>query len=180
MENERWTRSDYDKGLCTLDQIGKGFFEMEEIGGNSTPKQESCSEQSEQSGQSESPGSFVALTKPERKRLTQELSDKLLIMAHENPGAFMDNAGPQINKFLDAASRLEGDEENGLPYTSAQIAKMTHADLKTAIIRSLSDTPLEQRIQAIHAGQVIEALLPFVPVELRADAMTAVRGLTSP
>ena len=80
-----WTLDDFTNGECSIDDIGTDKYNNEQR-------------------------TFVMLSKADRRRLTQELSDKLLILAHEDPQRFMEDAGPQINKFLDMASKL--DDEN--------------------------------------------------------------------
>jgi len=154
----RWSPSDVELGLCADGDVGKA----KPPGAVGPPD-------------AEQPAPFVALTKPERKRLTQELSDKLLIMAHENPAAFMDSAGPQINKFLDAASRLDETPADNLPFTKEQLQAMNAADLNRYIIkRSLEMKP---PLVAPPSAVVATVLLPMIPAERLKEAMAALKDL---
>ena len=99
-EIDVWTIRDFDNGQCQAEDIGQPVFPHLLV------QQENASDTL-----TVAPAEpFVMLSKADRRRLTQELSDKLLILAHEDPQRFMEDAGPQINKFLDMASKL--DDEN--------------------------------------------------------------------
>ena len=138
-----WTQSDFENGLISdAALIGKpltGLPPIEQPTG--TPQSAPPVEQE----------TFTALSREDRKRMTQELSDKLLIMAHNNPAAFMDNAGPQINKFIDAAQKLSEDERVPV-FDENTIKQMSTADLKRYLLRNMSES-LTAEIKAEFGGK---------------------------
>jgi len=125
-----WTQSDFENGLISdAALIGKpltGLPPIEQPTG--TPQSAPPVEQE----------TFTALSREDRKRLTQELSDKLLILAHSNPAAFMDGAGPQINKFLDAAQKLAEEEKQLVITDDTDLSCISTGDLKRYLFKQLS------------------------------------------
>jgi hypothetical protein len=160
--SDSWTTEDALKGLCELEDVG-----------DPRPIERPAEMLPAASQQGATP--FVALTKPERKRLTQELADKLLILAHENPAAFLDGAGPQLNKFLDAASRLDEAPPDDLLMTKERMEAMTTHDIKEYIIRKANEQGSQPA--APPAAAVVNALLPLIPAERQGEAMAALHAL---
>ena len=151
--NEVFTFDDYVAGTCQRQQVG-------------LPKQPPNADQdqllpagipaADQDQQPKQPEPFKPLTKADRRRLLVEMSDKLLIAAHGDPLAFMGDAGPQINKFIDLASKLDTDE-------TPRLADMT--------AHKLNALPTVERYRAMLAPILEEA------PEVRERVLTA-WGLT--
>ena len=113
----RWSNSDLSRGLCDGEEVGKA----KPATGETVVEQ-----------------TFVSLSREDRKRLTQELSDKLLILAHSNPAQFMDGAGPQINKFLDAAQKLAEEEKQLVITDDTDLSRIATSDLRRYLFKQLS------------------------------------------
>ena len=127
---DRWSIDDYISGDCSEAQVGRSKVEPE-------PEPEPP----------EPP--FKLLSKAERRRYVLELADKLLLMAHANPEAFLNGNGPQINKFLDAASKLDEKEDD----KSIPAAQMSTAQLLAKLRPALEGMPpLGSILDEIEAG----------------------------
>ena len=130
---DRYTKTDAWNGICTAEQVGR-------------PKN-----QPDQSPD-QPPAPFQPLTRAERHRLLVELSDKLLIAAHDDPTGFMSDAGPQINKFLDMAGKLDGAEQPAISELSeSRIAGMTTADLVRLLVFPVLQEPEDVRSRIMQA-----------------------------
>lgn len=175
MNDLTWTKNDFDKGWCRIDQIGKSIGDPEKP--TEQPKTGFSGLPGENAGGIDSTPAtpFVALTKAERRRLTQELADKLLILAHENPAAFLDGAGPQVNKFLDAASKLDEAPPDDLPMTRERLAAMSTDDLKEYVVKKANEQGPQPA--APPAAAVANALLPLIPAERQGEAMALLKAL---
>lgn len=138
---DRFSVEDYLNDMCTSEQVGKS-------------KDQPPADQDQQSPGAPAP--FKPLSKADRRRLLVEMSDKLLIAAHNDPLAFMGDAGPQINKFIDLASKLDTDE-------TPRLADMT--------AHKLNALPTVERYRAMLAPILEEA------PEVRERVLTA-WGLT--
>jgi hypothetical protein len=95
------------------------------------PKQSAADQQSAAAEDLPAPETFRPLTRQERRQLSLELKDKLLLAAHRDPDAFMADGSSQLNKFLDLAIRTESEDS-------------TDADLSALTARHLARLPDEQ------------------------------------
>lgn len=130
---DRWSKTDEFNGRCTSEQVGK-------------PKQSPAADQEPAAEQSP----FEPLTRERRKQLLQELTDKLLIEAHQNPMAFADDASTQLNKLLD----LAGKQDAGA------------VDVRQITIDRFIELTLEEKDAAM-----VDVLLSFVPADVLPDAL---------
>ena len=123
MQNELWTFRDYQNGNCELHMVN-------------TPKPEpdppADQEQSPAPGAEQLP--FEPLTRERRKQLLQELTDKLLIEAHQNPMAFADDASTQLNKLLDLAGKQDAGAVDVRQITLDRFAELSLEDKDAALV----------------------------------------------
>ena len=122
---DRFTKTDAWYGRCTEDQVGCPRVDQQQ-----QPAADPDKQQPEQS-----PKEFAPLDRTTRRRMMQELQDKVLVMFHADPEGFLKNGGSSLNKFLDAAIRLE-DQPETKPRKAWQ--DMTTDELRTALLESLT------------------------------------------
>lgn len=121
--SDRWTKADAFYGRCTANDIG-------------TPKQSAPKQSPDQQ-------SFTPLTAEQRRQKSREMVDKLLILAHDNPAAMMEDGSAQLNKLIDLAKdALAADTGVHLDkLTVERMEAMPDAELATAALKFLEQLP---------------------------------------
>lgn len=143
---EMWTTEDARRGLCQLEDVG----EERPIERIPDPPQSEADPAPEDFAEPAEP--FRPLSKAERKQLALELMDKILIKAHGDPAAFMEDGSSQLNKFLEWANKADAEDN------SANVLDMT--------AQSFNRMPPIEQDRAL-----LDVITLFVPDERRQDAL---------
>jgi hypothetical protein len=129
---DRWTKTDAFYGRCPTSDIGN-------------PKQPTPNGASDQQPTPEqpTPEQFVPLTGEQRRQHLRELTDKLLILAHRDPAAFMEDGSSQLNKLIDLAKEaLAADTGIALDkLTVEHMAALSDDELSAAALKFLEQLP---------------------------------------
>ena len=132
----RWGRDDAVNHLCDPILIGKAKPDESQLEGEET---------------------FVPMSSEERRKLTLQLSDKLLKHFHANPELA---DGPQTNKLLELASKI--DEREEIDTKPKEVDQLTSEELRGRIVSSISKLPPPDFIEHLQQGykHLVDVYIP--------------------
>lgn len=152
-----WTRTDYENGLINdVGMIGLPVFPDPPIE-QAPPEPEPETPADTEDAQPGTPAEpFQPMTRAERRRMLQELSDKLLRKAHGDLDGFMADGSSQLNKLIDLANKTDSEDTSHkdlATLTAKHLARLPDSELDAGLLRTLAEASaaVQRALQAAGA-----------------------------
>lgn len=157
-----WSPGDARAGRCLASEVGRPRNPPAELLPDQIPAPEPEPEtpaddtEDAQPEPTDAAEPFQPMTRAERRRMLQELSDKLLRKAHGDLDGFMADGSSQLNKLIDLANKTDSEDTSHkdlATLTAKHLARLPDSELDAGLLRTLAEASaaVQRALQAAGA-----------------------------